>query len=156
MLLGSLYCKILTNKFLLYGVSGRSAIVVTCVCPSVCPSVRELYLVCTITHHIFELESLNLYQTCFLGNSQLVLKIGVIDLDLQGHFSHFVLKFLEIQLVSAITLWGYEVTERTCLIRNWIFFNISCILWHSVLVKQGTHYIIALSVDLFCWLESKI
>ena len=120
MLLGSLYCKILTDKFLLLGLSGRRGIVVSCVCPSVCPSVRELYLVCMITHHIFELESPNLYQTCFLGYSQLVLKIGVIDLDLQGHFSHFVLGLLEIWLVRAITRhrFGLESPNlhQTCIL----------------------------------------
>ena len=56
---------------------------------SVCQSVRELSLVCTITSHIFELESPNLHQTCILRYSQLVLQIGVIDFDLQGHFGHF-------------------------------------------------------------------
>ena len=35
----------------------------------------------------FELESPNLYRICILGFSPLVLKMGVIDLDLQGHFA---------------------------------------------------------------------
>ena len=56
---------------------------------SVCPSVCKLYLVRTITHHKFELESSNLHQTCIMGYSQLILKMGVIDLDFQGHFGHF-------------------------------------------------------------------
>ena len=50
--------------------------------------VCELYLVHTITRHRFKLESSNVHQTCILGYSQLVLKIEVIDLDLQGHFGH--------------------------------------------------------------------
>ena len=59
-----------------------------CLHPSVRPSVRLSvnYLVRTITHHIFELESPNLHQTCILGYSQLVLKILVIDLHLQRSF----------------------------------------------------------------------
>ena len=63
---------------------------------SVPPSVRKLYLVCTITHHRFELESLNLHQTCILRYSQLVLKMGVIDLELWGNFGQFYLEFYEI------------------------------------------------------------
>ena len=63
------------------------------VCPSICLLVCKLYLTGTITHHRFELESPNLHQTCIMGWSWLVLKIGVIDLDLQGHFGHFVSEF---------------------------------------------------------------
>ena len=37
-----------------------------------------------ITCNGFELESPNLYQICILGFSQLVLKMEVIDHDLQG------------------------------------------------------------------------
>ena len=47
---------------------------------------KEIRLVRTITRHIFELESPSLHQTCILGYSRLVLKMEVIDLDLQGHF----------------------------------------------------------------------
>ena len=53
------------------------------------PSVRKLYLVRTVTRHKFELESPNLHQTCITGYSRLVLKMEVIDLDLQSHFGHF-------------------------------------------------------------------
>ena len=56
-------------------------------------SVRKLYLVRTITHHRFGLKSPNLHQTCILGYSWLVLKMEVIDRDLQGLFGHFDLKF---------------------------------------------------------------
>ena len=61
--------------------------------PSVRPSVRKLYLVRTITLHRFELASPNLLQIWVLGYSRLVLKMEVIDLDLQGHFGHFDLEF---------------------------------------------------------------
>ena len=57
--------------------------------PSVCPSVHELYLDHTITHHRFELESSNIHQTRIMAYSQLVSKIEVLDLDVQGHFGHF-------------------------------------------------------------------
>ena len=57
------------------------------VCPSVRLSVHILYFVRTITRHRFELESPNLHQTCIMRYSQLVLKMGVIDLDLQGHLA---------------------------------------------------------------------
>ena len=71
--------------------------------PSDCRSVRKLYLVRMITHHRFELESPNLHQTCIIGYSWLVLKMKVIDLELQGHFGHFDWEFLEFGLVHAIT-----------------------------------------------------
>ena len=68
-------------------------IVVACVCPSIrltvrlsSLSVRKLYLVHTITRHKFGLESPNLHKACTLRYSQLILKMGVIDLDLQVHF----------------------------------------------------------------------
>ena len=56
---------------------------------SVCPSVCKFYLVRTIARHRFVLELPNLHQTCILGYSHLIFKIGVIDLDLHGHFGHF-------------------------------------------------------------------
>ena len=56
-------------RFLPFGLSGRRGIVVACVCLSVCPSARKLYLVRTITRHRFELESPNLHQTCTTGHS---------------------------------------------------------------------------------------
>ena len=62
------------HRFLPLGLPGRRGIVVACVCPSVCPSVRKLYLVRTITLHKFELESPNLHQTCILQYSRLILK----------------------------------------------------------------------------------
>ena len=52
-------------------------------------SICKLYLVCTITHHRLELKSPNLHQTCFMGYLELVLKMGAIDFDLQGHFGYF-------------------------------------------------------------------
>ena len=79
--------------YVLLGLSGRRGIAVACVCPSVCPSVRKLCLVCTITRHRFGIESPNLHQTCISGYSRRVMKMKVINLDLQGRFGHFALKF---------------------------------------------------------------
>ena len=47
----------------------------------------ELRLVCAATFNGFELESQNLHQICILGFLRLVLKMGSIDLDLQGHLA---------------------------------------------------------------------
>ena len=70
---------------------------------SVRPSVRKLYLVRMITRQKYQLESPNVHQTCILGYSRLVLKMEVIDLELQGHFGHFDSELYEIWLVRAIT-----------------------------------------------------
>ena len=60
---------------------------------SVRPSVRPWTLPCPhhmIARHRFELESPNLHQKCIIMvYYRLVLKIGVIDLDLQCDFGHF-------------------------------------------------------------------
>ena len=48
---------------------------------------KEFWLVRPITFNRFELESPNLHQICILGFSQLVLKMGGIDFDLQGHLA---------------------------------------------------------------------
>ena len=53
----------------------------------------EIRLVCMITRHIFALESPNLHQSCIMGYSRLVLKMEVIDLDLQCHSVDFDLEF---------------------------------------------------------------
>ena len=46
-----------------------------------------MWLVLAITCDRFESESQNLYQICILGFYRLVLKIGVINFDLQGHLA---------------------------------------------------------------------
>ena len=50
-------------------------------------SIHKLYFVHLITHQRFELESPNLHQACILGYSELILKIGVIDINFQGHLA---------------------------------------------------------------------
>ena len=55
--------------------------------PSVCPYLSKLYVVRMITRHKFEIESPNLNQTCISGYTRLVLKKGVIDIDLHGHMA---------------------------------------------------------------------
>ena len=40
-----------------------------------------------ITHRRFGQESPHLHQTCILGYSWLVLKMGVIDVDIEGHLT---------------------------------------------------------------------
>ena len=54
-----------------------------CVCPSVCVSVNP-ELVCTINHHAFKLEPLNLDKRCKTTWLRSLLFWGAIDLDLQG------------------------------------------------------------------------
>ena len=62
-----------------------------------------------LIHHRFGLESPNLHQTCILGYSQLVLKMWVVDLDLQGNSGHSDLEIWEICLVFSITCNGFEL-----------------------------------------------
>ena len=102
--------------------------------PSVSPSVRKLYLVRTITRHRFEFKSPNLHQTCIMGYSRLTLKIGVVDLDLQGHLGHFDLEFEEIWLVRAITRhrFGLESPNlhHTCILGySWLIFDNGSLTW---------------------------
>ena len=59
-----------------------------------------------MTCYGFELDSPNLHQICILGFSQLVLKIGVIDLDLQRSFGHFNSEFQETALNVALLYWS--------------------------------------------------
>ena len=49
--------------------------------------VQGIWLVRMLTYNGYELGSPNLNQKCILGFSQQVLKMGVIDLDLQGHLA---------------------------------------------------------------------
>ena len=94
------------------------------VCPPVRPSarlsVRQLYLFCAISRHRFGLKSPNLHQTCILGYPRLVLKVEVIDHDLQSYFVHFDLEFYEIWFVRAITRHRFGLESRnlhqTCIL----------------------------------------
>ena len=49
------------------------------------PKLAQNGLVTAITRHAFMVESPNLHQMCILGPSRTVLKMVMIDLDLQGH-----------------------------------------------------------------------
>ena len=48
----------------------------------------KIQLFRVLTHHRFGLESLNLHQTCILGLLSVILKMDVIDHEIQGHFGH--------------------------------------------------------------------
>ena len=73
-------------------------------------------------------QSPNLHQTCILGYSRLVLKIEVIDLDLQDHFGHFDLEFLKIWFICMITCNGFQLESPN-------FYQI-CILGFSQLLLK--------------------
>ena len=93
-----------------------------------------------ITRHRFGLESPNLHQTCILEYSRLVLKMEVIDLDLQVHLGHFDLKFLEIWLVCMITCNGFELESPN--------LHQICILGFSLLLLKME----VIDLDLQCHL----
>ena len=116
----------------------------------------EIRLVCVITRHRFGLESPNLHETCILGYFRLVLRMDVIDPDLQGYVGHYDLEFLEIWLISVITCNGFELESPN--------FHQICILGFSQLVLkmevidldlQGLAIVssqeTAFSVALVCW-----
>ena len=76
------------HLFLPLSLSGRTGIILSLPAfAPLCLSIHKLWVVRTITHHRFELESPNLHQACILGYFWLVLKMGVNDLDLQGHLA---------------------------------------------------------------------
>ena len=66
-----------------------------------------------ITCSGFELESSHLHQICLLGFSQLILKIGVIDLDLQSHFDK---KWHSTPLLCTDLGWPRGVTRPNMLL----------------------------------------
>ena len=69
-----------------------------------------------ITCNGFKLESPNSHQICILGFSQLVLKMGVIDLDLQGHLA--IISTQETAFNFAFVYWSKPAkgcyTSQTC------------------------------------------
>ena len=56
-----------------------------------------------LLRHRLGLESPNLYQTCNVGYSRMVLKMEVIDLDLQGHFGHYDLEIISLKF--GLSVW---------------------------------------------------
>ena len=80
------------------------------VCLSVCPSVRlsvRNALVYAITRHRFQLGSPNWHQLCILGKVRLLSKMGVIDVDLQGHFGLKLINFHKFEP-------GHTITHQEC------------------------------------------
>ena len=76
----------------------------------------EIWFVCVITCNGFELESLNLHQIYILGFSWLLLKMEVIELDLQGHLA--IIPIQETAFNSALVYWSRSAkgcyTSQTC------------------------------------------
>ena len=62
-----------------------------------------------ITHHIFELGSPKLHQMCILGPCRTLLKMVLIDLELQGHLGSKTSKSTKNGLVRAITRRVFEL-----------------------------------------------
>ena len=87
--------------------------------PSVCrPSVE--ILVCAITQQGFDLESPSSHRMCIWGPFSALLKMGSIDLDLQGHFGLKRVNFHKFELVCAITQQGFDLespsSHRMCIL----------------------------------------
>ena len=73
-------------------------------------------LVCTITRQGFELESPNSHRMCILGPYRMLLKMGLIDLDLQGHFGLKLTNFCKFELGRTITHQGFKLESPYSLI----------------------------------------
>ena len=63
------------------------------------PKSAKNELVHVITHHAFGLGSPNLHQWCILGPPRTLLKMVLIDLDLQGHFGVILTILLNVDIV---------------------------------------------------------
>ena len=73
---------------------------------------RKFELVCAITRQGFELESPFLHIMCILGPFSALLKMGLIDLDLQGHFGLKRVIFANLSIVHALTRQGLELESH--------------------------------------------
>ena len=62
-----------------------------------------------ITRHAFELGSPNLHQMCIIGPSRTLLKMVLIDHDLQGHLDVKTTQIREKQAFGAITRHVFEL-----------------------------------------------
>ena len=92
---------------------------------------RKFELVRAITRQGFELESPFLHRMCILGPFSTLLKMGSIDLDLQGHFGLKLIDFRKFELVRAITRQGFELESP--------FLHRMCILGpFRTLLKMGS------------------
>ena len=70
---------------------------------------RKFEFVCAITQQGFDLETPSSQTTCILGPFSALLKMGLIDLDLQGHFGLERVNFCKFELVCAITRQGFDM-----------------------------------------------
>ena len=81
---------------------------------------RKFELVCAITRQGFDLETPSSHRMCILGPFSALLKMGLIDLDLQGHFGLKRVNFRKFELVCAITRQGFDLetssSHRMCIL----------------------------------------
>ena len=73
------------------------------------PKLAKNGLVTAITRHTFKLGSPNLHQMCILGSSRSLLKMVLIDLDLQGRLGLKWPKSAKNGLVTAITRHTFKL-----------------------------------------------
>ena len=92
-------CLIFTPRQFAEGVLSLAASVRLFVCQSVCLSVRRTKLVHAITRQGFDRESPFSHRMCILGLLITLLEMGLIDLDLQGHFGLKLTGFRKFELI---------------------------------------------------------
>ena len=73
------------------------------------PKSAQNGLVTVITRHAFDLGSPNLHQMCILGPSRRLLKMVLIDLDLQAYLGLKLSKSAKNGLVTAITRHAFKL-----------------------------------------------
>ena len=72
-------------------------------------SVRRSMLVCAITRQGFDLEAPFSHRMCILGPFSTLLKMGSIDLDLQGNFGLKLTNLCKSELVCTIIRQGFNL-----------------------------------------------
>ena len=81
-----------------------------------------------MTRYVFERASPNLHQLSIMGLSRVLLKIVVIDLDLQGHLGTKMVQISEKRTCSTLTLLKHAVRPRGCSAPNavLVYILIAC------------------------------
>ena len=98
------------------------------------PEFYKIRLVHAITRHKFWLETPNSHQPCILGYSRLVLKMEVIDFDLQNHFFKWTCTLKAARQLNALSRISkyLDTNSKSVLYHSFIAssFNYCPIVWH--------------------------
>ena len=112
---------------------------------------EKIWLVHAIISHRYGLQSPNSHQTCMLGYSQLLLKMEVIDLDLQDHLAIILIQ--ETAFSVALVYWSRPGRGVLHILNMLLFFYLFLVLFLRYLYTYALDISVVIFTCNYMWIK---